>query len=229
MEKEKIGWVTSLRAIACIAIVLLHVVGGWVGQDFGQLAGIRLFLDGIAVQVMVRWAVPCFVMLSGFLLLNPDKQMPIEKIWKYTSRIFAVLLTFGLVYCFLENIMSIDMSIPQLVFSSIKNLVEGKSWSHMWYVYMIAGMYLVTPVLRAFVRQSDDRTAKCVLLVLMVCTIVVPTVNKFFGIEIVTLIPISSCYVFYYLAGWYISKWQIQYKKKLLVLLGGGGMALLGC
>jgi len=54
MEKEKIGWVTSLRAIACIAIVLLHVVGGWGGQDFGQLAGIRLFLDGIAVQVMVR-------------------------------------------------------------------------------------------------------------------------------------------------------------------------------
>jgi len=97
----------------------------------------------------------------------------------------------------------------------------------MWYVYMMAGLYMVTPVLRAFVKQSDDRTAKCVLLILMVCTIVVPTVNKLFGIEIITLVPISSCCVFYYLAGWYISKWKIQYKKKLLVLLGG--VALLGC
>ena len=57
--------------------------------------------------------------------------------------------------------------------------------------------------------------------VLLIFTIIVPTVNKFFNISITSLIPVSSSCLFYYLGGYYIPHWNIPRKFiRALFLLG---------
>ena len=72
-------WIVSLRAFAALAIVLLHTISGWTAAGGVITPSIRWFLDEVVIQVLVRWAVPVFIMISGFLLLDPEKDKLIER------------------------------------------------------------------------------------------------------------------------------------------------------
>ena len=197
-ETIRVDWIVSLRALATLAVVLLHVVAGWLDNSKETITGSRMILDEIVIQVFVRWAVPCFIMISGALLLNPLRQMEIEKIKKYIMRMLKVLLTFGLAYCFIELVANGYRNPIEILLFAFKNLLEGNSWSHMWYVYMIMGLYMITPMLRDFLKVTNESTLKFTLLILFFFGIVRPTINNLFQIQLAQVIPISTAYVFYY-------------------------------
>ena len=179
-------------------------------------------MDEVVIQVLVRWAVPVFIMISGFLLLDPEKEMDLKKIGRYILRMGAVLLTIGLLYCLMESFASEGFSTPlQTALSAARNLVEGKSWSHMWYVYMLIGLYLLTPLLRPFVQYADKKTQQFILMVLFALTVLRPTLNGLLGLSIEPFIAVSGCYLFYYLAGAYLRRQQPSVETTRFLILGG--------
>ena len=227
---EKIEWIVSLRAAAAIAVVLLHMTGGWLGTDWNNqvLEPSRVILDEIVIQVLVRWAVPCFIMVSGALLLDPQKKLNVSKLKGYICRMTAVLGTFGLLYCFIEEFAKGNRNVISIALTSARNLIEGNSWSHMWYVYMMLGLYLVTPVFRAFVRTAAREEIYLVLSAFFVLTITVPTINLWFSCRITGLLPIASSSVFYYLMGWYLVNTDTDRgKMKRMLLLGAFGFVVM--
>lgn len=221
MSQQRINWIVSLRAISAAAIVLLHVVAGWESGG-GIPLGIRWYIDDVFIQLLVRWAVPCFIMISGSLLLNPQKELELHKVMRYIGRMFAVLITFGLGFCFIETYMNGTHDIKGLIIVSLKNLAEGKSWSHMWYIYMLIGLYMITPMLRVFVKGTSEKTYRFTLLVLFVFTILIPTIGRITGLEIETFIPIGTSYLFYYLMGYYLSKRDVN--RTIMLALGVSGI-----
>ena len=187
----------------------------------GVLQGFRLILDEVIIQVLVRWAVPCFIMISGYLLLNPKKSLSINRIKQYAFRMVIVLLIFGLFYCFVEAYLtSRSQSVFMFLQISVRNLLEGHSWAHMWFVYMIIGLYLITPLLRSFV-QADEHTFRFVLNILFVFTVVCPTINQLFDLELAEILPISTAYMFYYLAGYYYGTKKTEIRKACIFLIIG--------
>lgn len=160
-------------------------------------------------------------MISGFLLLDPKKELGLNKICRYLLRMIAVLATFGLFYCLVETIVSEGFSNPaREVLTSIKHLFEGKSWGHMWYVYMLIGLYLLTPLMRIFVREADDKTACMTLAALFVFTILRPTIVSF-NLELDEVLAVTEPYPFYYLAGYYIGRMRISGRTRIRMLLVG--------
>lgn len=225
-------WIVTLRAFAAIAVVLLHSVSTWVGDPLAQGWGIRTILDGVVIQVLVRWAIPIFLMISGLLLLDPQKAMGLKKIYKYIFRSICVLAIFGFAFCFIECVFKNDYKIDGTVFlTAFKNLIEGQSWDHMWYIYALIGLYILTPVLRSFTERANAAEMRFVLCMLFVFTICVPTVNKLLKLNIYPFVPISTFCVFYYLLGHYLSKYQLKVTIKRILfyvgLLGMIGSALL--
>lgn len=206
-----------------MAIVLLHVIGTWVAEiGWGGVSPLRRLLDGVLVQALVRWAVPVFVMISGFLLLKADKEMPLSKIRKYVLRMVLVLLSFGYVYCLIECIVTRGLAgLPTTLLLSAKNLIEGKSWEHMRYVYDLLGLYLLTPMLRVFVKHADRQTMRWTLAGLFLVTIVWPTLNKAANLELAPLIHLSSPFLCYYLMGGYLTRWTIAPRFSLCATLIG--------
>ena len=132
----------------------------------------------VLLQPLIKFAVPSFIMISGCLLLNPKRNININKIKKYILKMISILLVFGFAYCLLENIFDFGFdNIFKLIYESIINLFQEKSWDHMWYIYMLIGLYMITPLLRKFVDTADSDVAKFVLVMMFIFSIVIPMIN----------------------------------------------------
>jgi surface polysaccharide O-acyltransferase-like enzyme len=153
-----------------------------------------------------QWCVPIFVMITGVLFLNPEKEITVEKIIKkYVLRIVLAIILFGIPYCLMEIIFDANMSfnIGQIGIA-VLNVIQGKSWDHMWYLYMIAGLYLCIPVIKTFVINSPPNVVKYTLTVLFIFTSIIPSLESIIPYKFGIYIPINSVYVFYLLMGYYI-------------------------
>ena len=166
MKREE-KW-EMLRAISCISVVLLHVAALYTEEVdiYQQYSGIGFsFCDFL--QIMTRFAVPCFVMLSGSFML--DKQYYIFADF-YKSSIRKLLiptLFFELVY------ITANFFIEKNVVEVIKNVVAGKLAGHLWFMFMLMGLYAVFPALYFFKQKVSPKSfgVFSVLMVLLSCSI----------------------------------------------------------
>ena len=197
-------------------------------EQGGTAAGARLVFGRVIIPVLTHWSVPVFFMISGSLLLDPDKKVGLDRIKKYMLRMAAIICSFAAGYCLIESLFVMYADGPAAVLKSAAyNWVSGHSWDHMWYVYALLGLYVFTPVLRAFTGSADRRTAVFVLVFLYIFTAFRPTINSVIGIEIVQILPVTSINLFYFLLGHYLSKWELERSKVLAMLaVGASGFAV---
>lgn len=181
---------------------MIHVLAGISDNVSVADVGVARASAWGVVQVVVRWAVPVFLMITGALLLNPEKKIGWGEIRKYLLRMVGVLLTFGLAYCLMEVVFStraIDISVAA---RAVLNLAQGRSWNHMWYVYALLGLYLLLPLFRSYVASASRFDLRIMLVVLGMFTLVVPTINAVTGLAVSNLVWLTSS-AFYLLLGWY--------------------------
>ena len=232
-NNKKIIWIQNLRAIACMLIVLLHVVDLWIKSNNYILTqySSRWWLDCVIIQIITRVGVPCFIMISGALLLNPEKEIDLDKIKKYIIRMLIVLATFGLFFCFCEEIGTNKIyNIPKQLCNIILNLLQAKSFGAMWYIYMLIGLYIITPILKEFVKKENLKDLFFVIFCLFFTSSVIPTINFIFKISITSFYLEKFIYIFYYLIGYFIYKYCNRNHKRyfiLMVIIGLTGYILI--
>jgi surface polysaccharide O-acyltransferase-like enzyme len=59
-----------------------------------------------------------------------------------------VLLLFGFVFSLMEVYFSSHTISPSGIMTAFVNVLEGHTWEHMWYLYVLLGIYLVLPILQ---------------------------------------------------------------------------------
>ena len=148
-------WLDNSRIFGTFAVVFLHVSADVVlGNDVGS----EYWWFGNVYDSAVRWCVPVFVMISGALLLDQNKKEDLLTFYrKRLSRILWPILfwsIFFLLWAFLKGLIK---EAPPSAISLAKILLSGKPYFHMWFLYMIFGLYLFTPFLRKIIAYSTDR------------------------------------------------------------------------
>ncbi len=215
---NKKEWIVSIRAYACMAVVMIHVIHGWIDSADVSLTVSRFVLDRVLLQLLIRWAVPVFIMISGCLLLDPKRNVPIDKIKKYIKRMVYVLLTFGFGYCVVENIYLYGVNdLYKVIYLSIVNLLQAKSWNVMWYIYLLIGLYIITPLLRNFVKKVSDEELMFTIYGLAIFSLVIPTINTIFKTNITTFYLEKFDFLLIYLLGYAISS-KLFSEKKIYIL-----------
>jgi surface polysaccharide O-acyltransferase-like enzyme len=175
----------------------------------------------VVLNNLWQWCVPIFVMITGVLFLNPEKEITLEKMLKkYVLRIVLAIILFGIPYCFMEIIFDANMAfnIGQVGFAAL-NAIQGKSWDHMWYLYMIAGLYLCIPLIKIFVINAPQNIVKYILAVLFIFTSVIPSLESVIPYKFGIYIPVNSVYMFYLLLGYYIHYNKITINPGILWFL----------
>ena len=192
------------RAAGCIAIVFLHVfVTEANAVGYAALGSTRVLVGDLLTITLTRWAVPVFLMVSGALLLDPSKDVGWPRLLGYARRMLLVLATFGLAFCLIESVVTHGGLAPEVVGEALRNLLTGNSWGHLWYVYALLGLYLLTPALRLLTTRLDQRRLGLVLAAAYVLALVVPTVTQLArGVALATPVNLVPA-AFYYLLGWY--------------------------
>lgn len=196
---RRITYFDWLRGAATYAVVMLHMFNKILTDHPVAELGAPMVITWTELQlIFTRWAVPVFLMITGALLLDPKRTVSWEKIGRYVARMAAVLLIFCPVY----NCMSARAVSLQAIGEGLVKAATQGSWDHLWYVYALIGLYLLTPLLAGYVRGSTPAQQRMVLLVLAIPTLVIPTINFATGVGIVTFVWVTSS-LFYYLLGAY--------------------------
>lgn len=165
---HRIWYLDLLRILATFAVVVLHVSAqGWYDTDVRSFAWQSLnFWNALS-----RWGVPVFVMISGALFL--DRDIPVKKLLsKYVLRMATAYVFWSAVYAG----DSVCRGLP--LKDGLYRFITGKY--HMWFIVMIAGMYLLLPLLRRI--AADPYLLRYFLVLASVFSVLIPQ-----GLELLAL------------------------------------------
>lgn len=148
-------WLHNSRVIATFAVVVLHVSSSVVCMSE---VGSGYWWVGNFYDSFVRWCVPVFVMISGALLLDPSKNENLTIFYKKRLfRILVPLLFWSIFYLLWATLKGFAKGIPPSSVDLVKDLISGKPYYHMWFLYMIITLYLFTPFFRKITSKSTNR------------------------------------------------------------------------
>ena len=93
-DKKHITYLSYIRAFACLAIIFLHTYT-MEAMYYRLDISVETYALSSCVAYIMMWAVPCFVMVTGALLLAPDKDISLKRLYgRYILRIIIVLFMF---------------------------------------------------------------------------------------------------------------------------------------
>lgn len=229
-NREYWGFLDRLRVWATLGVVLLHTVTGVLdGCDLTGRESARMVF--VALRSMNVWCVPVFLMISGFLFLRPEKKLGFrEMLGKYVKRVALALAAFGTPFALMELVVGNGSFRPRMLLEAFAMVLRGESWAHLWYLYLILGLYLVTPVLRWVMGKLPGACFYALLLVLMLAGSIWPFVRTILGWPGEYGNPAYVMYLFYYLLGHVFYLWRGGVTKRagLSAVIAGIGMQLLG-
>lgn len=145
-------WLDNTRIVAIFAVILLHVAASVVLE---AEVGSAYWWFGNLYDSLVRWCVPVFIMVSGALLLDPQKQEDLKTFYtKRLSRILIPLLFWSVFFLLWQAATGLSNGNAPTSLQLLKLLLAGTPYYHMWFLYMITGLYLFTPFFRKIIQAS---------------------------------------------------------------------------
>ena len=212
MKKE----ISLLRIVATIAVVFLHSCNSMTAnsEKFG-LSETQYAFFSICTTLMM-WAVPIFFMITGELMLSSNREYTFSYIIKNNvRRMMLALIFFGVPFSLMEIVSNSKTIKPIFLLKAVQNVIEGRSWEHLWYLYTMVGIYLMVPLLKKALDNLSSKEVLCFINVLFVFNIIFPYINLLTRSTIYFSIPLVGYSVLYMLLGKYISELNEHYKFKI--------------
>jgi len=207
-----------LRIVAAFAVVFQHTVTSvWytVPVDSDDFAALN-FLNSLS-----RFGVGVFIMISGAFMLSPKYPHPPRKILAHNiPRTLTPLVFWVLVYGIVGQIIA-GGDILNLFKTPL--LLFTKPASHLWFLYTIVGLYLLTPPLRVFTQNASQKMTLYVIGLFFTFGLILPTSShllaKFAGITLYKNIGIQGVTSFagFYLTGFYLAHFGIGTRQRKLL------------
>ena len=222
IQKEHLVWCDAIRLLAFFMLLCCHAADPFYAAAAYSSSGASV--DPELVQWGVRWGslvrpcVPLFVMLTGVLSL-PVKT-PMESFYKKRiPRVFFPFLIWSVIYYltpWMTGILGMDSSVVYKFFSWAET--DSQAFSdglanvlripyafsfiacHMWYIYMLIGLYLYLPIFSAWVERATKRQKEIVLAIWAISTIL-PYFTQYVSQYAFGTCEWNSFGLFYYFAG----------------------------
>jgi len=228
MNDNRILYLDVARILAVASMVMLHAGSGtWMRLPVTSSG----WQASNVYESMVRWCVPLFVMISGALFLRPDKDISLKRLYgKNVLRIVTAFVFWSVTYAVFTTWGPIQLSRPVSgVGAFIAECVRGHY--HMWFLYMIAGLYMIVPFLKKI--TADKKLTEYFLLLAFVFAIVIPSLSAIpalaDSLAVVAATKLNLHFVmgysFYFVGGYYLHQNALSRRTKVgLYLLGAAGV-----
>ncbi len=218
--------VDIIRALAIFLVVLLHaaIEPVPVSTEMTQ-ESVVYFLASNLYNSLATVSVPLFVMLSGALLLQPFKNEPVGVFLKKRfRRIGPAFVFWGAAYFAWRAFVNGE---ALTVNSVVQGILQGP-YFHFWFLYMIIGLYLITPLLRVFVDHANSSLLRYIIVLWFVGVAINPLIGLFVGYRIDNAVFVIAGWVGYFLLGVYLQRVQVRAVYLYLVMVLGFVWTLFG-
>jgi len=207
-------YVDGIRALAIVGVVAIHVTSPVLRNIDRSDSG---WWVGLVCSVAVRIAVPLFVIISGLLLLDPEKDEPLRVFFK--KRLLRVVVPF------------IAWAVAYLVWITIVNerrfdgvwaarqIIEGPVYTQFWFIYMLLGLYLATPVLRVYTRHVSRAGLLYFLILWYIAVSVLPFIHDLTGISVGIAFAVTTGFTGYFVMGHYFRDFEVTRSAVIISLV----------
>ena len=178
-QTSRIVFLDWLRMLAILAVIIVHCI-----EPFYYGGPEGLYIESLSdaywvtfLNTPLRAAVPLFVLASSYLLVPVRTDMQ-TFFRRRLVRVFIPFLVWSVLYAVLP-IPGSGGSIEAL--SNLKSLMFNfvmTSSGHMWFVYMLLGVYLLMPVISPWLEKVSKKDEKTFLW-LWACTTLIPLIQPF--------------------------------------------------
>lgn len=155
---SRVAFLDLLRVLACFMVIMVHS-----GEFFYIGPGDTIIRDhtygtGLYGSAL-RACVPLFVLSSGYLLL-PIREATGTFFRRRYTRVLFPLLLWSVVYVFYFQ------GVANLAALGEHLLLIGVNFSsgHLWFMYMLLGLYAFAPVISPWLRETSTREERWFLL-----------------------------------------------------------------
>lgn len=112
------------------------------------------------------------------------------------------ILLFGVPYAASELVVAEKSFRVMMIPEALKMTLTGHTWSHMWYLYLILFLYLITPLLKKVLQILPVWSVVAVMAVIFLGSSAAPFLNKVLDINGIPVLPDGGVYFLYYLCGY---------------------------
>ncbi len=166
-----------LRVIAIYMVMQIHT------GEFEYIAN-----DGTVLHTSGAWAVgwtnsllrvcvPLFVMISGFFLFPIEDERRFFR--KRFTRVLIPFVVWCVVYAFYDYARGLATLRTTLLHVARIPVNYGTEVGHLWFVYMLMGIYLIAPVLSPWMVSASRRSME-LFLALWGMTLLLPFIHLYF-------------------------------------------------
>jgi len=223
---HQLGYINTLRFIALPAVIMLHCSSPLLAA-YGTVPHSQ-WLAADFYNALTRFAVPVFVMITGALLLGRDDEI-FDFLKKRLSRVVIPFLFWSLVYVaysYYDEEIVYTGNLYTTINQVLHQLKSGAQY-HLWYVYMLIGLYLIIPVLSKFIRNATEKETLYFLAVwLLVMQITQPYMARY---NPAVDTRYFAGYIGYLVLGYYLANknFSFKYISPLMALLFVGSVAVI--
>lgn len=227
-NREKKSYLEYIRALATITVVFLHVVMTLpANYSINELGKVNALIFN-SCYMFTRWAVPCFFMISGAIMLQPNKQYSISKVSMYIKRMLIVLIFFGTIYGCMELFFA-EGKINLFTFlKAIRMVLEGKSWDHLWYIYALIAIYILLIPFKCIVESIKEKELVIMITVLITGNFLIPSINSVLTLEIKDFMILNEN-ITYFVLGYYLATKENNGWKKAFIYILTSTILMLAC
>lgn len=211
-------WVDLVRVLAVFQVALVHLSfpiffkgdlppSAWAAANF---------YDSLS-----RMGVPLFFMVSGALLL--PKTEPLGVFFRKRFLKVGLPTLFWTTAYLLWSVEAYrDGSMPALrvALSMLKAVYLGDIEIHLWFLYVLVGLYLVTPLLRRLVSAAARPELAYFLLLWLLGAPLVELGKRLTGYQTAFQIPLVTGYVGYFILGFWLADIRLAARGRWLALVG---------
>ncbi len=207
LQPNRLIWCDALRLLAFFLLFCCHAADPFYASatyaSGGEVANPEFVSWGTRWGSLVRPCVPLFVMLTGVLSL-PVKTSMTQFYKRRIPRILFPFVIWSVIYYmtpWITGVLGLESDIVRKLFAWAES--DSQAFSdgltlvaripytfsflacHMWYIYMLVGLYLYLPVFSAWVERATKKEKEIVLVLWLFST----------------MLPYFSTYVSHYCFG----------------------------
>jgi len=224
-QQKRIVWVDLVKITSILLVIGIHAVdevvyGLWGKAPFRHDVNLSWWLTGIVYKSLTSMCVPILFMLSGYLMLSPTHNDLFVFFRKRFTKILIPLFAWSVIYLWWDGSLAQTAPTAGWIKLVIKSVLTNQAYFHLWFLYVLVGLYLVTPLFASLIENIPDIVAAYIIALWLVSIVVFPLFHFLSGYDLALFAqPYVSGYFGYYLAGYFLGKKEYSIKTALGVAI----------
>lgn len=224
-DYNKFLGIDIIRVVSMFCVIFLHCASNRLRVDMGSMGW-------SVINILTAFAtcgVPMFFMISGALILNSKKTLSVKYTLKdRVLKLFIPMIVWSVIAVIVRLYTSTDLALTTGNFyNEIIHFFNKPVAVHLWFMYYLIPMYLISPALKIFVDNAEEKVILYIVLLWLIEILSFTLSGILSGdnqkaiisISLINNIGFISGYLGYFIVGWYLFNKKINISNVLLIAI----------